>query len=97
MKAKGMEAVMSDVDTMRALATAIALLAATGAAQAAEIKAMITTAMKAAIDELLPPFERASGHNVRVELWSVRRAARAGFAAASRPTCSDRQRRRSTG
>jgi hypothetical protein len=27
---------------------------------------MITTAMKAAIEELAPPFERASGHMLRV-------------------------------
>src|SRR5438445_21255 len=43
-----------------------ALIAATGSAPAAEIDALITTAMKAAIDELVPPFERANGHNVRV-------------------------------
>jgi molybdate transport system substrate-binding protein len=36
------------------------------AAKAAEIDAMITTAMKAAIEELAPPFERASGHVLRV-------------------------------
>ena len=47
------------------LATA-ALLAASGTAPAAEIDALITTAMKAAIDELVPPFERANGHTVRV-------------------------------
>jgi molybdate transport system substrate-binding protein len=33
---------------------------------AAEIDAMITTAMKAAVDELAPPFERASGHVLRI-------------------------------
>jgi molybdate transport system substrate-binding protein len=47
------------------LAIAIALLAATGAARAAEIDAFISTAIKAATDELLPPFERASGHTIR--------------------------------
>ncbi len=51
---------------MRTLALAAALIAATGAAPAAEIDAMITTAMKAAIEELAPPFERASGHTLRV-------------------------------
>jgi len=51
---------------MRALVAALALLTAAGSAQAAEIDAMITTAMKAAIDELTPSFERASGHQVRV-------------------------------
>jgi molybdate transport system substrate-binding protein len=51
---------------MRTLATAAALLVVTGAAQATEIDAMITTAMKAAIEEIVPPFERASGHMLRV-------------------------------
>jgi len=32
-----------------------------GSTNAAEIKALITTAMHAAIVELVPPFERASG------------------------------------
>jgi molybdate transport system substrate-binding protein len=49
-----------------AIAIAAALIAATGSAQAAEIDALITTAMKTAIDELVPPFERANGHTVRV-------------------------------
>jgi molybdate transport system substrate-binding protein len=49
-----------------AILAAAALIAATGSAPAAEIDALITTAMKAAIDELVPPFERANGHNVRV-------------------------------
>jgi molybdate transport system substrate-binding protein len=51
---------------MRTLALAAALIAATAPAPAAEIDALITTAMKAAIDELVPPFERQSGHTVRV-------------------------------
>ena len=50
---------------MRALAL-VAVLIAAGPAQAADIEALITTAMKAAIDELVPPFERDSGHTVRV-------------------------------
>ena len=50
---------------MRALAFAAVLIVA-GPARAAEIEALITTAMKAAIDELVPPFERDSGHTVRV-------------------------------
>ncbi|MFL5046507.1 MAG: molybdate ABC transporter substrate-binding protein [Xanthobacteraceae bacterium] len=49
-----------------AIAAAAALLAATGSAPAVEIDALVTTAMKAAVDELVPPFERANGHNVRV-------------------------------
>jgi len=51
---------------MRALIAALALLTVAGSVQAAEIDAMITTAMKAAIDELTPSFERASGHHLRV-------------------------------
>jgi len=49
-------------------AAAAALIAVSGAAPAstAEIDALVTTAMKAAVDELVPPFERASGHMVRV-------------------------------
>jgi molybdate transport system substrate-binding protein len=50
---------------MRTLAIAIALFAAAGPATAAEINAFISTAIKAATDELLPPFERASGHTIR--------------------------------
>jgi molybdate transport system substrate-binding protein len=50
---------------MRALVFAAVLIAA-GPARAAEIEALITTAMKAAIDELVPSFERDSGHTVRV-------------------------------
>ena len=51
---------------MRALALMLALFASAGAAPAAELDAMMTTAMKAAFDELLPAFERANGHVVRV-------------------------------
>src|SRR5215468_11477271 len=43
-----------------------ALIVAAAPIEAAEIDAMITTAMKAAIEELAPPFERASGHALRV-------------------------------
>src|SRR5258708_39406810 len=50
---------------MRALAVVIALLAAIGMAQAAEINAFISTAIKSATDELLPPFERANDHTIR--------------------------------
>jgi molybdate transport system substrate-binding protein len=49
---------------LRALAIALALLA-TAPAQAAEINAFISTAIKAATDELLPPFERVNGHVIR--------------------------------
>src|SRR2546428_4061835 len=49
----------------RTIAIVTALSAATGAAQAAEINAFISTAIKAATDELLPPFERANGHSIR--------------------------------
>ena len=50
---------------MRALVLATALIVA-GPAQAADIDALITTAMKAAIDELVPSFERDTGHAVPV-------------------------------
>src|SRR5213595_2552981 len=50
---------------MRAFAIGLALLAATGVVRAAEINAFISTAIKAATDELLPPFERANGHTIR--------------------------------
>jgi molybdate transport system substrate-binding protein len=51
---------------MRAIFVLAALLIATASARAAEIKALITTAMQAAIVELVPPFERATGHKVTV-------------------------------
>jgi molybdate transport system substrate-binding protein len=51
---------------MRALALIATLIAATNSAQAAEIHALITTAMKAAIDELVPNFERETGNTVAV-------------------------------
>src|SRR5882672_6423486 len=51
--------------TMRAIALVIALSAAAGTAHAAEINAFVSTAIKAATDELLPPFERANGHTIR--------------------------------
>src|SRR5690349_6246678 len=35
-------------------------------AGAAELRVLITTAMKAAIDELAPAFEHASGHTLRI-------------------------------
>ena len=50
---------------MRTLAIVTVLLAGTAAAQAAEINAFISTAIKAATDELLPPFERANGYTIR--------------------------------
>src|SRR3954468_17171551 len=48
-----------------ALALVVALAAAAGPAEAAEINAFVSTAIKAATDELLPPFERANGHTIR--------------------------------
>ena len=51
---------------MRALIALATLIIAAGSASAAEIKALITTAMQAAIVELVPPFERATGHKVTV-------------------------------
>src|SRR6185436_10622010 len=43
-----------------------AVLVATGTASAAEIKTLITTAMEAAIVQLVPPFERSTGHKVTI-------------------------------
>ena len=50
---------------MRAVVAAIVLLAATGATHAAEINALISTAIKVATDQLLPPFEHESGYIIR--------------------------------
>jgi len=50
---------------MRAILVFAALLIATGVAPAAEINAFISTAIKSATDELLPTFERVSGHSIR--------------------------------
>jgi molybdate transport system substrate-binding protein len=47
-------------------AVAIALLAASHAAGAAEINTMVVTAMKPALDELVPQFEGRTTHKVRV-------------------------------
>ena len=50
---------------MRVIVVLVALLIATGVAPAAEINAFISTAIKSATDELLPTFERVSGHSIR--------------------------------
>src|SRR5262244_3913436 len=50
---------------MRIVAIVIVMLAATATARSAEINAFVSTAIKAATDELLPPFERANGHTIR--------------------------------
>ena len=50
---------------MRAIIALATLLTATGTGNAAEINAFISTAIKSATDELLPPFERANGHTIR--------------------------------
>src|SRR5262249_18129329 len=47
-------------------AMAAALIVATAPARAAEIDAMITTAMAAAIEQLAPPFERARGDTLHI-------------------------------
>ena len=50
-----------------AIALALAALAATGGtAHGADLKVLITTAMKAAIDDLGPQFERTSGHKLAI-------------------------------
>jgi molybdate transport system substrate-binding protein len=51
---------------LRAIIALSAFLAANATANAAEVKALITTAMGAAIEQLVPPFERATGHKVTV-------------------------------
>src|SRR6185295_10920594 len=66
LQGEGARSDMMGAITMRTFAVAAVLLAAAGAAPAAEIDALITTAMKAAIDELVPAFERGNGHSVRV-------------------------------
>jgi molybdate transport system substrate-binding protein len=48
------------------IAAIIALMAMTGSATAAEIKALISTAVESAMEELVPQFERASGHALRI-------------------------------
>jgi molybdate transport system substrate-binding protein len=50
---------------MRTFAIALALIAAAGNANAAEINAFISTAIKSVTDEILPPFARANGHTIR--------------------------------
>src|SRR5262249_57920140 len=50
---------------IRLVAIVIVMLAATATARSAEINAFVSTAIKAATDELVPPFERANGHTVR--------------------------------
>src|SRR5260221_8814504 len=50
---------------MRTVAIVSAMRAAPATAQAAEINGFISTGIKAASDELLPPFERANGHTIR--------------------------------
>src|SRR5437660_143449 len=54
--------------TVRGIATvaAIALLATTTLAGAAEVTVLATTAMKSALDALAPQFAAASGHTLRL-------------------------------
>jgi molybdate transport system substrate-binding protein len=49
-----------------AILAAAVLIGTMNAAGAADIDALITTAMKAAIEDVVPPFERQTGHTVRV-------------------------------
>jgi molybdate transport system substrate-binding protein len=51
---------------MRLFAIVAALMVTAGAVPAAEIDAMITTAMKDAVDELMPPFEQTNAHVLRI-------------------------------
>jgi len=82
---------------MRRIATAIGLLilVAGPCANAAEIKALITTAMQAAIVELVPPFERATGHKVTVSYdpsGGLARRLRSGEFRRHDPHCQHRTR-----
>lgn len=52
--------------TIRAALAAAVLLATSGGAGAAEIKVLVTTAMKAAMDQLAAAFEQATPHKVVV-------------------------------
>ena len=72
---------------MRIVAIVIAMLAAPATAHTAEINAFISTAIKAATDELLPPFERANGHTIRAS-YAPSGALIPASTAASPSTCS---------
>jgi len=50
---------------MRTIIALAAFVVATGAADASEINAFVSTAIKSVTDELLPAFERANGHTIR--------------------------------
>jgi len=50
---------------MRTISALASFVVATGAADASEINAFVSTAIKSVTDELLPPFERANGHTIR--------------------------------
>ena len=71
---------------MRTIIVLAMLLVTAGSSNAAEIKALITTAMQAAIVELVPPFERASRPQGDGELRSVRRPRPPARAMANSPT-----------
>jgi hypothetical protein len=77
------------------MAIAAALIVATAPARAAEIDAMITTAMGAAIEELAPAFERASGHALRI-VYGPPVGSLGASPAASRPISSSSRARCST-
>jgi molybdate transport system substrate-binding protein len=51
--------------TLYAIAAALMMLTPSGSVRAVEIEALISTAIKAAIDDLTPPFQRASGHTLK--------------------------------
>ena len=55
--------------TLRSIVAAAALLVITGAAQSAEVRLFASGALKEAYLELLPAFEKASGHTVKAA-WS---------------------------
>src|SRR6185295_16495489 len=49
----------------RLLMTTVVLVLTASQAPSADINAFVSTAIKAATDEILPPFERANGHTIR--------------------------------
>ena len=54
------------------LAVAVGLLAGNSPAEAGEIKVLSTIAVKSAMEELIPRFERESGHKVAISTVRLR-------------------------
>src|SRR5438045_5438705 len=56
---------------LAAVVAGIAVMLATGSANAAEITLLCSNALKSVIEELRPGFEKASGHQVKAEYGST--------------------------